>query len=477
MPVRSLFLKVFLSFWATLVIMVAALSIAFTLLQPDETVSRWQSVTGDAMALYANSAVQIAESQGPAAAAAFLERAQLTSHIRASLLGPDLQPIVGNVTADQQRLAAEAQRSGRSSLVVRSGAATGAQSVIGASGRKYVLVVELPRNRPGPLRGGWREQAIRWSVALLVSGLICWALTRYLTAPIFRLRMAARQIAGGDLSARASPALASRRDEFGELVQDFNHMSERIESLVRSQQQLIRDISHELRSPLARLNVALGLARQRAGVEAAAHLDRIERESERLNEMIGRLLTLARVQASERPPDPEPVALLPLIQQIADDARFECSRSGCNVTVRAAGDCVVKGSPDLLRSAIENVVRNAIRYTASGTSVEISLECGQQRSQSSATAGAARGAASDGTHALITIRDHGPGVPNAELENVFRPFYRVEGARERDRGGTGIGLAITDAVARLHGGSARARNADDGGLIVEVEFPQASRTV
>jgi two-component system sensor histidine kinase CpxA len=130
------------------------------------------------------------------------------------------------------------------------------------------------------------------------------------------------------------------------------------------------------------------------------------------------------------------------------------------VVVNAAADCTVYGSPELLRSAVENVVRNAIRYTAPRSSVEVDLKCGQQPHGLS--------------RALISVRDHGPGVPESELANLFRPFYRVEGARERDRGGTGIGLAITDAVVRLHGGSARACNAAEGGLIVELELPNVN---
>jgi two-component system sensor histidine kinase CpxA len=300
-----------------------------------------------------------------------------------------------------------------------------------------------------------RPQPLRWSIAILVSGFICYLLTRHLAGPVLRLQTAARQLSEGNLAARATPALENRRDELGVLVRDFNYMAERIERLVRTQQELIRDISHELRSPLARLTVALELARKHSGAEAQEALERIELESERLNELIGRLLTLARIQSATAPPERSAVSLRSVIEDIAADARFEAVARGCNVIVDGARDCVVQGSPELLRSAIENVVRNSIRYTAPQTNIEVSLECG----------------AENGRTAVVHIRDHGPGVPETELQNLFRPFYRVASARERETGGTGIGLAITQEAMRLHGGTARAQNAAGGGLDVELRLP------
>src|SRR5207248_5875337 len=193
----------------------------------------------------------------------------------------------------------------------------------------------------------------------------------------------------------------------------------------------------------------------RASAEIAPQLDRIERESERLNEMIGRLLTLARIQAATEPPEGSSISLRQLIAEIAADARYEASARNCDVTVNAPADCLVTGAPQLLYSAVENVVRNAVRYTAAGTNVEISLRC-------------------DNGAGIIRVRDHGPGVPEAELPNLFRPFYRVGSARERESGGTGIGLAITDCAIRLHGGKARVRNACGGGLEVTLSLPASA---
>lgn len=448
---RSLFLKIFLSFWLTAVLVELALLLAWSL-APEQVVQRWRSLTGEALGMYATTAAEKLESQGQQSLAKYLDDMNRAHRIHAVLLDANGNALFGSVTPEEKKLGLSAAASDSPELLMKSRQAIGAQRALGPSGKEYVLVAELPRRPIGPFSGPWRMQARNWAISILISGLICYLLTRYLTGPVLRLRSAAREIAAGDLSARASANLERRHDEMGELVRDFNEMAFRIEELVRSQQQLIRDISHELRSPLARLTMALGLARERQGAEAEAALDRIEREAERLNEMIGRLLVLARIQAATAPPEKAPVSLAALIGDVAEDGEFEAEGRGCAVQYQASGDCTVIGSHELLRSAVENVVRNALRYTAPATTVEIKLECGD---------GAAK----------IRVRDHGPGLPPDELSKVFRPFYRVASARDRQSGGTGIGLAITEGAMRLHGGSVQAANAADGGLVVTLTLP------
>jgi two-component system sensor histidine kinase CpxA len=238
-------------------------------------------------------------------------------------------------------------------------------------------------------------------------------------------------------------------------------MAQRLESMVKAQQRLLGDISHELRSPLARLGVALGLARQRSGPEAGGALDRIERESDNLNEMISQLLTLTRLESGTDGRKKTEVDLASLVREVADDADFEARSINRGVQVVSADKCSITGVEELLRSAIENVVRNAVRFTAEGTTVEVAL-----RQQNGA-----------GDHfAVISVRDRGHGVPEDALERIFRPFYRTEDARDRQSGGgTGLGLAITERAVRLHGGTVRASNAPDGGLAVELRLLLASR--
>jgi two-component system sensor histidine kinase CpxA len=357
------------------------------------------------------------------------------------------------------------------------------ESTIAADGHRYTLVTELPPEQH-TLFGPHGVPGLGILIAILSSGLVCSILARYLTSPIVRLRAATQKLASGDLTARAGVPGSRRNDEMAELMRDFDRMAERLENLVNAQSRLLTDISHELRSPLARLNVALELARQRSGTDARSALDRIDRETNRLNEMIQRLLSIARLEAGNESIERSPVHLEQIIQEIAKDAAFEAQSRHCQVEATVVDDCVVMGSPSLLHSAIENVVRNAIRYTQEGTSVEVRLEQGVGLPNM-----APQGAGlqkvelqkvelqnSDLRHpeAIVRVTDSGPGVPEDALDKLFRPFYRIDDARGRQTGGVGLGLAITDRAVRLHGGTIRVANRPQGGLMVEIRLPSSA---
>jgi signal transduction histidine kinase len=261
----------------------------------------------------------------------------------------------------------------------------------------YVFVTE--GKPPGPLERLLNPYRLtpRLVATFLVTGLVAFLLARSLSAPIRRLRLATRQFAGGDLATRVGRDIRSQ-DEIGGLAEDFDRMAERIEELVGSQKRLLRDISHELRSPLARLNVALELARRRSGEEAREALDRIEREGGRLNEMIGQLLSLNLAESGGGLLKPVPVELEHLVREVVADADFEARNRNRSVVLKKTSPITLSGSPELLRQAVENVVRNALRHTAPGTAVEVGLEPGP----------------SDGI--LIRVRDRGPGVTPGERE-------------------------------------------------------------
>jgi two-component system sensor histidine kinase CpxA len=299
----------------------------------------------------------------------------------------------------------------------------------------------------------------RLAIVTLVVGIFCFVLARHLSAPFGDLRTAAQLLAAGDLTARVGPPVARRRDEIGELARDFDAMAERLEQLVGAQRGLLRDVSHELRSPLARLEVALELARQRGGAGAAEALERIGRESRRLDELVGQLLSLARLESRAVEPDRENIDLGRLLGEVVADARFEAETSGRTVALVVGQPATVAGATALLRSALENVVRNAIAHAPAGTGIDVSL--------------AVTAAAGIGETAVITVRDRGPGVPEAELDRVFEPFHRVSEARERSSGGVGLGLAITRRAVEWHGGSVAATNHPDGGLEVTLRLPLA----
>jgi two-component system sensor histidine kinase CpxA len=251
--------------------------------------------------------------------------------------------------------------------------------------------------------------------------------------------------------------LAQRQDEIGDLVRDFNAMASRIEELISRQRQLISDVSHELRSPLARLNVALDLGLERKGNDPA--FEQMQEDIQLLDEMIGRLLTIAKLDMSAPQVPMMDVDLGDLLSQIARNANFESQEPNGGIRFTSSGQCIVRGSAELLHSAIENVVRNAIRYTENGTSVEVRMECESSPG---------------GASVRLLVRDYGPGVPESELKNIFQPFYRVTGARDRQSGGTGLGLAIAERVVRIHGGTIRAENAAPRGLRIEIVLPQSS---
>jgi two-component system, OmpR family, sensor histidine kinase CpxA len=328
-------------------------------------------------------------------------------------------------------------------------------TLIGTAGAFASLVFILGLGPDAPPTS-WH---LAWAAALLVSGAICYALTGYLTRPVLQLRAAARRLAEGELTARASDT-PPRRDEIGELVRDFNFMAERVEALVTSQRQLISDISHELRSPLARINATVGVARQRLGQNPV--FDRLEQDAGRLNEMLGRLLTLARLEMTTASPEMRRLSLQALVADVVSDARWEAHERDCRVDLVSSTECTIEANPDLLRSAVENVIRNAVRYTAPGTTVEVRLDC--QHGE-------------NGEEAIVKVSDRGPGVPDAELSNIFRPFHRVADARDRESGGVGLGLAIAERVARAHGGSIRAGNRAGGGLEVVFTCSSASHAM
>jgi two-component system sensor histidine kinase CpxA len=281
-------------------------------------------------------------------------------------------------------------------------------------------------------------------------------LARHIAAPIDRLRSATRRIASEQLDTRIDRDVLQRGDELADLGHDFNRMADRIEDLVTAQRRLLSDVSHALRSPLARLNVALGLARRHSAPGAAEHLNRIELETERLNTLIGQLLTMARVDSGVDLEHRTVFDVAALVDEVAMDADYEARGRRCTVQVAGARNCFVEGAADMVRGALENVVRNAVHHTADGTAVDISLN---------------RIEVDGRLHAVIQVRDHGPGVPDKIVPRLFVPFYQGANGQTGTPKGTGLGLAITRRVFEVHGGTAAAANAEGGGFVVSLELP------
>jgi two-component system, OmpR family, sensor histidine kinase CpxA len=452
---RSLFLKIFFSFWATVIATGVALILTF-IIEPRSVPSRWHETLTDTARYSGTIAIETAERDGIDSASAYLKRIAHETHMNACLFDSAGRVIAGTRCQDFQSMTAHVAASQTSDFSMKYGIARAALMLTGQSGRAYIFATELPAGPRAALGIDRAAIVTQWGVALLVSGLICSLLTRYLTAPILRLREMSQKLAAGDLSVRAGLRLAQRRDEMGDLVRDFNAMASRIEELISRQRQLTSDVSHELRSPLARLNVALDLGRERKGNDPA--FEQMEEDIQLLDEMIGRLLTIAKLDISGLQVPMTDLDLADVLSLVARKAQFESKEPKDAITFTSAGECIVWGNAELLHSAIENVIRNAIRYTDTGTLVEIRLE---------------RENSSSGAKIRLTVRDYGPGVPDSELKNIFQPFYRLTDARDRQSGGTGLGLAIADRVVKIHGGTISAENAVPHGLKIEIVLPQS----
>jgi two-component system sensor histidine kinase CpxA len=365
---RSLFLKIFLSYWiAQALFLVLAIIVTLTM-RPSREISNLQAQEPR----FLNEALQAYQSGGEDGARKYFRTIRDNQHVRLFIFDDQGRELLGRSQPDWIDRARRGRMHTADTFLGRFGPGQVLRETLTAdNGRNYMLIIDLPPEEH-PLFG--RTHGIGILIAIISSGLVCYILARYLTSPIIQLRGATQKLASGDLTARAGTPASRRHDEMAELMRDFDRMAERLESLVNAQSRLLTDISHELRSPLARLNVALELARQRSGPEATSALDRIDRESNRLNELIQKLLTIARLEAGDESIEKSPVHLDQLIHEIARDAAFEAQSRHCQVEAEVIDNCVVMGSPSLLHSAIENVVRNAIRYTDEGTRVELRLE-------------------------------------------------------------------------------------------------------
>jgi len=322
-------------------------------------------------------------------------------------------------------------------------------SVTGPDGEEYrLLFARAPVTIFGILMWPGTQIAVL-SIAILTAAVVSLLLARYVSSPVVRLQKATRALAAGALETRVGAPFTKRGDEVGTLARDFDAMAERIQALVVSKETLLRDVSHELRSPLARIRMALALAERRAGAESQPDLARIEREAERLDKLVGQIMTLTRLRTTDAPRR-DLVRLDKLVGEVVDDARFEYPEA--TVELVAGGEPVLRGDADGLKSAVENVVRNALIYGDRSKPIEVRVE-------------------STGSAAKIRVLDRGPGVPEAELERIFEPFYRTDKSRDHRQDGQGIGLAITARVMELHGGRVTARNRAEGGLEIALELP------
>ncbi|MCS6945986.1 MAG: HAMP domain-containing histidine kinase, partial [Steroidobacteraceae bacterium] len=323
-----------------------------------------------------------------------------------------------------------------------------APQLIGADGSAYAFLV-LPSRIT--LLGNLATTLGLLLAAVLVVGTIAWLIARAFARPLGELQRVVREIASGQSGARVPAAIAARRDEIGELATDFNSMADRLARLLESRSQLMAELSHELRSPLARLQAALELAAARNGA-ALPERERIASEIRRIDAVIGDLMRYSRLDAAA-PIARRLVRIDELLRELVGDEEVETRARGVELRLDASEAATVAGDPELLRSAIENVLRNAIRHSPAHSGVDIV-------------------ARRDGAEVVVAIADRGPGVPDEWLERIFEPYVRAPGQTSAG-GGTGLGLAIARRVVQAHGGAIRASLREGGGLEIQMRLPLA----
>jgi two-component system sensor histidine kinase CpxA len=445
--IRGIYAKIFLWFLLATGVVSAAVFLITIVTHVQSLGPSWMIGVLDQ---YARSAVNIYEHGGKDRLAEYLREIQDASFLQSTLLDPEGHDVLGRgVPPGAEKVLALAQATGQTQFHI--GLLWTGASVDDRPNGKYILVAKVLVPYGFLLGGVLETTVLQWLLPALVGAMLCLLLARHIAAPIRTLQSVAGRIADGDLSVRASPAIGSRKDELADLARDFDRMADRIQSLLRSQLELLGDISHELRSPLTRLGVSLELVR-RGKTDAVG---RMQADLDRLDTLIGQILTLTRLQTRRDRKTETPVNLRSIVEGVAEDARFEVKEDGKSVMISHADDCWLKGDPALLRSCIENVVRNAVHYTKPRTEVAVSLALVVGGSDA----------------ARILVADHGDGVPQEALGRIFEPFYRVTEAREHQTGGTGLGLSIAQRIAIVHGGSICARNRDGGGLEMEIWLP------
>ncbi|MFP3516713.1 HAMP domain-containing sensor histidine kinase [Pseudomonas sp. SIMBA_077] len=438
---RSLFWRILASFWLAIAL-VAGLSILLGHMLNQDTwiLSRHPGLTN-----LAQQWTERFETQGPEAAQAFLERRKRRYHIDVQVLNESGDPVVSG-TFPRRAAAWEARQGqghGKEQLPWRR---LTVEYTSPKTAETYLLIYRIPH----PELDAWHRQSLIWplsalGIALVVLTLFSLLVTLSITRPLSRLRGAVHDLGQTTYQQNSLAQLASRRDEFGVLATDFNRMGARLQSLIGSQRQLLRDVSHELRSPLARLRIALALAERASPEEREKLWPRLTRECDRLESLISEILALARVDADQA--SAEHIELNPLLSAVQKDATLSALEQP--VQLNAEPDLNLNGWPTMIERAVDNLLRNAQRFSPPNRPIELNA----QRT---------------GDHIIISVRDHGPGVADTHLANLGEPFFRAPG---QTAAGHGLGLAIARRAAERHGGRLLLDNHPEGGFIATLELP------
>jgi two-component system, OmpR family, sensor kinase len=436
--VRSLFWRIFASFWLAIAL-VAGLSLLLGRMLNQDA---WLLSQHPALHNFAEKWVQRYEVHGSQAAQRLLEQRKRTFRIDIQVLDDSGQPLVRG-TFPPRAAAFEARHSNEKRLPWRR---LSAEYTSPQTGDTYLLIYRIPL----PEVVAWQRESLLWplsalGIAILVLTLLSLWLTLSITRPLNRLRGAVHDLGQTAYQQNSLAQLAERRDELGVLAADFNRMGERVQGLINSQRQLLRDVSHELRSPLARLRIALALTERADSREREKYWPRLEQECDRLEALISEILALARLDAE--PGAAQPIHLSELLHKLQDDARLDAPEQ--TIEIQLESDLLLYGWPDMLQRALDNLLRNALRFNPTGHPIEII-------------------AAKHAEQLCLSVRDHGPGVAAEQVARLGEPFFRAPGQASN---GHGLGLAIARRAAERHGGQLELSNHAQGGFVATLRLP------
>jgi two-component system OmpR family sensor kinase len=436
--VRSLFWRVFASFWLAIALAAGLSLLLGRVINQDA----WLLSQHPALQSLAEEWTQSYETHGPQASQSLLEERKRQHRLDVQVLGETGDPVVKG-TFPPRAAAYEARHRNERRLPWRrlSEDYTSPQS-----GETYLFIYRIPM----PEMLAWQRESMLWpisaiTIAFLVVALVSLWLTFSITRPLGRLRGAVHDLGQTAYQQSSLAQLATRRDELGTLAADFNRMGQRVQGLIGSQRQLLRDVSHELRSPLARLRIALALSERAEPSDREKYWPRLTQECDRLEALISEILALARLDAE--PGSLQTIDIKAMLSKLQDDARIEAPEQ--HINVQSEANLSVSGWPDMLQSALENLLRNALRFNSNDQPIELS-------------------ARKDAEMICLSVRDHGPGVAEEHLARLHEPFYRAPG---QTTNGHGLGLAIARRAAERHGGQLMLSNHADGGFVATLHLP------
>lgn len=451
---RSLYWKIFISFWLATILIIFTTAWFISQIAQKSSLPAREQVFMDS---YANAAVATYESGQQTALLNWLNQIGISRHMSIYLLTSTGEIIgVKKPPENVKKVAENLIKDQLSVGIFKSGKLIVSHEILSTTGNYYRLAAVTEKPISYFVQIPWAGLTIRLALAIFISGLICYLLSLYLTQPLRYLGMAAKSIATGKLNTRVGHIRGHTKDEIAELSDEFDRMAEQLEKLINSKERLLQDISHELRSPLARLNIAIELARNKTNHLADAEFNRMELECSRLNALIGEILEFARLEKSTAELSLTQVSINDLINDLAEDANYEFSSHSqlTRVKTNILDSCYLLIDQRLIHRALENVIRNALHYSPENQEILIKLHKNDT-----------------GNYLYIDILDKGPGVPEEQVEKIFNPFYRVDLSREKKTGGFGLGLAIAARAVALHRGSITAKNIKVGGLMIRVSLP------